>query len=359
VTVVTPARTTRRQRRCRRARLCTRTLIDVDAFERRRLNSRNCAKHSRRDRARARERDEIEHLWGCGKRIIAPHLDPSSSRAPEILGGPSPPQAHFAVGGARRSTTASPSPLLQSGAGPSVKPSQSNNCIHAGEKFLDHHRPTTTNPRPSPSRSPMDGPNGEASTPPTTQVQTNGTATVVKSVASASIVEVVQHAHPNGIGSLVTTDRDECVRKVLTLIHVRPFYLFLSMAFDLFRVVRLDRLMPHSWTGFEQNIVRGRSVSGHLCVLIAVTFFLWPPLPYSPFALPPPTLCCTEISVSMYWRTMRSHLHRNIFIFDAVFLLVCVCLSRDIIIPKIYGPATASKGNAPPEHVDHCSTLLY
>ena len=71
----------------------TSVLSDVDAFERRRLNGRNGAKHSKRDKAR--EREEIERSWDVPGKSITPNLDAGPSYAPAILGRPSPqPQAH-------------------------------------------------------------------------------------------------------------------------------------------------------------------------------------------------------------------------------------------------------------------------
>jgi len=76
-----------------------------------------------------------------------------------------------------------------------------------------------------------------------TQVQTNVAATLVTSAASAAVVEA-SHAHPNGNGSLATRDRNDFVRVVLCLNHVRPFPSFHLWCFHLFPVVQLDRL----WT---------------------------------------------------------------------------------------------------------------
>ena len=67
------------------------------------------------------------------------------------------------------------------------------------------------------SKSIPNGPNAQAPVPATTQV--NGAA-LAKSAASAAIVEAV-HGHSHGNRSLGTTDRNQCVREVLTLIHVR------------------------------------------------------------------------------------------------------------------------------------------
>ena len=250
----------------------TSALSDVDAFERRRLNGRNGAKHSKKDRAR--EREEIERSWDVPGKSITPNLDPGSLHAPEIFGRPSQSQAHLAVvGGARGSAAASPSPQAQPGAGSSVKPSQPNNSASALAKNPEPLLSSTGGPpAPPPSssnnkskskaKSAPNGPNGKASTPVTAQVQTTGAVTLVKSAASAAIVEAA-HAHPNGNGSLATRDRNEFVREVLALINVRPLFPSFSSVgvFHSFSVVRLDRLMPRSWIGFGRSIVRGRSVA--------------------------------------------------------------------------------------------------
>jgi hypothetical protein len=212
----------------------TSALSDVDAFERRRLNGRNGAKHSKKDKAR--EREEIERSWDVPGKSITPNLDAGPSYAPAILGRPSPqPQAHLAVGSARGSAAAPPSPQSQSqsGTGSSVKPSQPNN-VNSTSALVKNPEPSSSTGGPStvpPSinnkskakaKSVPNGPNGKASTPTTTQAQTNGAATLVKSAATAAIVEAI-HAHPNGNGWLPPTDRTEFVREVLTLIHVRAF----------------------------------------------------------------------------------------------------------------------------------------
>ena len=43
---------------------------------------------------------------------------------------------------------------------------------------------------------------------------------------SATTIEAVQHAHPDGSGLLAMTDRNEFVREVLNRIHVRPLSSF-------------------------------------------------------------------------------------------------------------------------------------
>lgn len=148
------------------------------------------------------------------------------------------------------------------------------------QKNTSHHpssstaRPVTARPssnNKSKAMSIPNGHNGKASTADMTQVQANEAAMPIKSAASAAIVKAgVQHGHPNGNGSLARTDRNKFVRKVLTLIDVRlSISLFLSGAFHSFPVVRFDRLMSHSWIGFGRSIVRGRSISSQLCMLIA------------------------------------------------------------------------------------------
>ena len=74
--------------------------------------------------------------------------------------------------------------------------------------------------------------------------QTNG-ATVAKSIASATIVEAV-HSHSNGTASLHAQDRNEFVREVLTLTHVRfvssllPVYVLSFTLYFLVVVVSVD-----------------------------------------------------------------------------------------------------------------------
>jgi len=108
-----------------RAPLDTSAVSDVDAFGRCRLDGRNGVKHSKRDRERGR--DETERSWDIPRKNITPEPDAGLSHAPAILGRPSRPQAHLAIGGTRWSAAASPSPHSQSGTGSSAKPSQPNN----------------------------------------------------------------------------------------------------------------------------------------------------------------------------------------------------------------------------------------
>ena len=128
----------------------------------------------------------------------------------------------------------------------SVKPSQPNNSASA---LVKNHKPSSStggsatappsssnNKSKSKAKSVLNGPHGKAPTPVMTQVQINGAATLVKSSASAAIIEAT-HAHPNGDGSLATRDRNEFVREVLSLINVRPFPSFHLWRFLSFPVV--------------------------------------------------------------------------------------------------------------------------
>jgi len=228
------------------------------------LNSRNGAKHWEKDRAR--ECEEIERSWDVpGKSITTP----GRRTLQRFWGKPSPhPQAHFCHR-RRGSAAASPSPHSQSGAGSCVKPSQATSNNFSSESALvKNSEPSSSTGGPatvplssnntskSKAKAVPNGPDGKASTLATTQVQNNGAATLIKSAASVAIVEAV-HAHPNSNGLLPTTDHN--------------------------KLVRFDRLIPRSWIGFGRSTVRGRRVSNHLCVLIAVASCLCPPLSHPRF----------------------------------------------------------------------------
>ena len=181
-------------------------------------------------------------LGMCPERASLPISTPGLSHAPGNFGRPSQPQAHLAVGGSRESAAAFPL-QAQPGAGPSVKPGQPNNSASAALVKNPEPSSSTGGPPTAPlssnnrsknkANSVPNGPNGKVSTPATTQVQINGAARLVRSAASAAIVEAV-HAHLNGDSSLATRDRNEFVREVLSLIQVRSFpssfvaFLFIS-----------------------------------------------------------------------------------------------------------------------------------
>jgi hypothetical protein len=98
------------------------------------------------------------------------------------------------------------------------------------------------------------GPTAKRQTPATTQVQTNGAPTLVKLVRSPAVVGAVQHADPHGSCSLATTDRNEFVREVLTLLHVRFIFLVSPVAFDSFLMVRFETsmlILDRLWTEYR------------------------------------------------------------------------------------------------------------
>jgi len=84
-------------------------------------------------------------------------------------------------------------------------------------------RPATINPRPRPSPSPMD-PTAKRQHRPRRRCRLMAQQRLSKSAASAAIVEAVR-VHPNGNGSS-PADRNEFVREVPTLTHVRAFFSF-------------------------------------------------------------------------------------------------------------------------------------
>ena len=207
-------------------------LSNVDVFERRLPNGRNGAKQSKRDEGEGPRGDRTSVV--CARKEHYSQISTPDCHMQQFLGDRNHNhRSHLAVECACGSAVASPLPRSQSGAGSSVKPSQPNstNSASALVKTPDLSSsiggPSTAPPssnNKSKAKSIPNGPNGKASTPATTQVQTNGAATLIKSAAGAAIVEVVR-AHPNGNGSS-PADRNEFVREVLTLIHVRAFFSF-------------------------------------------------------------------------------------------------------------------------------------
>jgi hypothetical protein len=226
-------------------------LSDVDGFERRRQNGKNGPKLSKK--VRAREREEIERSWDLPG-DVARNIDVGFS--PAILGRPSQAQAH-SVGRASGST-ASPSRHPQSGP---VKTDQPN-AVSAPVKIPEPSytgEPAAASPcgnkSKAKSKSIPNGPNAQVSIPATTQAND---AALAKSAASAAIVEAV-HGRSNGNGSMGTMDRNEFVREVLTLIHVRcppsPLWPFIHLFLSFF-----------SWFDpIDRSIFRGSTSDGLLC----------------------------------------------------------------------------------------------
>ena len=250
----------------------TSALSDVDAFERRRQHGRN-AKHSKKDRAR--EREEIERSWdtpGNVNPIAIPNVVVAAgSPGPNPLWSrPSSSQAlsaHNAVmsnGSAAATAATWSSP--QSGAPkanrtniPSapVKTPCTPSTGAGGQAMAP--APSTGNNKSTKTKSKhaVNGSNAKVSVPDTTQsqAQTNGATAPAQSAASAAIVEAVHahnhnHSHSNMNGSSASlstlTDRNEFVREVLTLIHVR-FLFFVSAPILLTR-----------GTSKDGSVVRGR-----------------------------------------------------------------------------------------------------
>jgi hypothetical protein len=232
----------------------TSALSDVDAFERRRQNGRN-AKLSKKNRAK--EREEIERSWDTpvnGNPVATSNvIVTAGSPGPHpVWSRPSSSQAlsaHNAVV-SNGSAAAAWSPP-QSGAPkanrtniPSapVKTPYASSTGAGGQATAP--APSTGNNKSAKAKSKhaVNGSNAKVSVPADTtqsQAQTNGATALAKSTASSSIAEAVHahnhsHSNVNGSASLSTmTDRNEFVREVLTLIHVR------------FLLIR-----PHIWLTF-------------------------------------------------------------------------------------------------------------
>lgn len=155
-------------------------------------------------------------------------------------------------------------------------------------------------------------------------MKTSGAATLVKSAASAAIVEAVD-THPHGNGSLPTRDHNKFVRGVTTLTHVRAFSFFHRRCFiDSPWFDSTDGSLVYG-SGFGRGIVRVLDVSSHPCVLITggPDSALRSLILSRPFCR---TLCVVRRyqSVSVYFYAMYWHLHRHRLIFDAEFLQVGV-----------------------------------
>ena len=223
----------------------TSALSDADAFERRRQNGKN-SKLSKKDRAK--EREEIERSWDTpvnGNPVITSNIvvaagspgpnpvwsRPSSSQAlsphsAAVCNGPtaaawSSPQS--GIPKANRTNIVSPP----------VKSPYASSTGAGGQTTAP--APSTGNNKSTKAKSKhvVNGSNAKVSVPDGTQAQTNGATALAKSAASSAIVEAVHahnHSHLNGNGSAslsTMTDRNEFVKEVVTLIHVRFFSSFL------------------------------------------------------------------------------------------------------------------------------------
>ncbi|KAI0278324.1 hypothetical protein BC826DRAFT_658658 [Russula brevipes] len=197
----------------------TSALSDVDAFERRRRqNGKNGAKQSKKD---------IERSWDVPG-DITPNVSAGSPRA--ILGRPSQAPTHNNNNIVVPANGLAASPTPRSDALRANQP----NATSAPAKTPEQ---TVGGPAPAPgggsgrskgkAKPPnTNGSNAKVPVPVTVPVpdtkQANG-ATLARAAASAAIVDAI-HAHSNGSAPPPTTDRNEFVREVLTLIHTDPSF---------------------------------------------------------------------------------------------------------------------------------------
>jgi hypothetical protein len=225
----------------------TSALSDVDAFERRRQNGRN-AKLSKKDRAK--EREEIERSWDTpvnGNPVATSNVVVAAgSPGPHLVWSrPSSSQAlstHNAVvsnGSTAAAWSSPPSGIPKANraniASPPAKTPYASSTGAGGQTTAP--APCTGNNNKSTkakSKHVVNGSNAKVSVPDATQsqAQTNGATALAKSAASSAIVEAVHthnHSQSNGNGSAslsTMSDRNEFVREVVTLIHVRFFSSF-------------------------------------------------------------------------------------------------------------------------------------
>ena len=296
----------------------TSALSDVDAFERRRQNGRN-AKLSKKDRAK--EREEIERSWDTplnGNHVaISNVVVAAGSPVPHPLWSrPSSSQALSAHNAVVSNGSAA---AAQAGSSPqSCAPKASRNNVASAPVKTPYASSTEAGgqasaPPPSTgnnskstkakSKHAVNGSNAKFSGPDTTQsqVQTNGAGTALaKSAAASSAIAEALHAHNhshsnvNGSAALSTmTDRNEFVREVLALIHVRFFSSFspphLAHIFFGGRLwVLFTRRIRCSWIDFGLNIVRGPRP--HLIPTGVFRLYIWCTCCTRPRPSPPPPL---------------------------------------------------------------------
>jgi hypothetical protein len=277
----------------------TSALSDVDAFERRRQNGKKGAKMSKRDRAK--EREDIERSWDVPGSTVIPDrevglLHPAVGRPSTVSPSPRPGAVNAKQPNSASALMNNPAPSSAGGQAATAPLCGNNKSKAVKSKYIPN------------------GPNAQASVPPAT-TQANG-ATI------AAIVEAVRnHDHPNGNSSAslptTTADRNEFVREVLALIHVRRrssgylWLFFIRIIFD---------------ASIDRSLIRGPTLDGISCAglaYVSVRYLRWPayrdcgccnlyclPLSrsfrsfrsYTPPAFP--CARCTEIPVSMYSRTM-------------------------------------------------------
>ncbi|KAI9507827.1 hypothetical protein F5148DRAFT_1376260 [Russula earlei] len=173
----------------------TSALSDVDAFERQRQNGRSGAKVTKKDRAK--EREEIERSWD-----VPGSIGTNAASTP----------ARTVKSGSGLAASPSPQPGAPKSGATSVPVKALESCNGGG--------PATVLPISSKSKAKAKpASNGtNAKVPASNATQANG-------AASAAIVGAMHsHSQSNGATSLRTTDRNEFVREVLTLIHTDPSF---------------------------------------------------------------------------------------------------------------------------------------
>ncbi|KAI9444146.1 Dcp1-like decapping family-domain-containing protein [Lactarius indigo] len=187
----------------------TSALSDVDAFERQRQNGRNGAKqHSKRDRAR--EREEIERSWdvpGDAQRVNNASTHPALARLSQA-----PPRSGASV------SRATPPPKANHSA-PPPKPisAQGTPSQEAAQTSL------SDKPKPKP-KSVANGHNANKVQVPAATAAVAASDVLAKPAAVTAIVEAMR----GRVNGSTDADRNEFVREVLTLIHVRNFFTVVS-----------------------------------------------------------------------------------------------------------------------------------
>ncbi|KAI0291021.1 hypothetical protein BC826DRAFT_1106186 [Russula brevipes] len=174
----------------------TSALSDVDAFERRRRqNGKNGAKQSKKD---------IERSWDVPG-DITPNVSAGSPRA--ILGRPSQAPTHNNNNNVVPANGLAASPTRARMLSEPINPTQHLHRRKPPNRLLEDQlrRLSLSLSRPVPDTKHANG------------------ATLARAAASAAIVDAI-HAHSNGSAPPPTTDRNEFVREVLTLIHTDPSF---------------------------------------------------------------------------------------------------------------------------------------
>ena len=174
-------------------------------------------------------------------------------------------------------SAASPSPSPQSGAVKANQPNPASTPVKNLELSSTGGQvtaPPGSSKSKAKSKSILNGPNAQVPIPATTQA--NGAA-LAKSAASAAIVEAI-HGHSNGNGSFGTTDRNEFVREVLTLINVRRLPSHMSR-WPFIHVISFPSDFPLVLVLIDRFLVRGLTLDGISCARVAyvgaLVYLLW------------------------------------------------------------------------------------